>query len=212
MGKARDAFGLVLAGVRAKLLSGEIAPGQSLSIGDLAGEFRTSVTPVREALTRLAGEGLLVGARRSGFARPGLSVDGLIDLLELHHAEVSWAVQILSGRSALVTGGRTDRIGLKSPSPEKVFVHLVARTGSAALATAHRTTTLQLGPVRRIERAVLVRVDDELQDLLTAADAGAWGSVLQGLVDYHTRRTGAALDLTEAAMSHASERQRVGRI
>ena len=198
MGKARDAFGLVLTGVRDKLLSGEIAPGQLLGIADLASEFRTSVTPVREALTRLTGEGLLVGTRRSGFARPQLPVEVVIDLIALHHAEVAWAVQILDRREG-VPAEEVDPSGLRALAAESVFRHLVARASSAALSAAHRTTTLQLGPIWAIERAVLARVDEELLGLAGAARSGAWRCVSQGLFDYHARRTAAAADLAEAA-------------
>lgn len=163
MGKARDAFGLVLSGVRARLLSGEIAPGQDLAFGDLAEEFRTSVTPVGEALTRLTGEGLLVGTRRSRFMRPALSVEMLVDLYALHHAEVAWAAGLFARRDR--RPAITAPVAGLDDAPrgaEAVFTRLVARAASAALAGVHRTTTLQLGPARRLERMVLTSVDEEL--------------------------------------------------
>ena len=199
MGKARDAFGLVLTGMRAKLLSGEIAPGQLLALGDLAAEFSTSVTPVREALTRLTGEGLLVGTRRAGFARPALSVDGLVDLYALHHGEVAWALDALARRGS-APGQAFPKTACDDPlALDGVFVRLVSRAGNEALVIAHRTTTLQLGPARRVERVVLAGVDVELLALAAAAEAGAWRALSRAVVDYHVRRAGAAVSLLEAA-------------
>jgi DNA-binding GntR family transcriptional regulator len=57
--------------LRDRLLRGEVAIGQRLVEEQLASEFRTSRTPVREALRRLEGDGHLVRAPAGGL-RPNL--------------------------------------------------------------------------------------------------------------------------------------------
>jgi DNA-binding GntR family transcriptional regulator len=61
----------VYAGLRDRLLRGEIPDGQRLVEEQLAAEYRTSRTPVREALRRLEGDGHLVRAGAGGL-RPSL--------------------------------------------------------------------------------------------------------------------------------------------
>src|SRR5947209_19247275 len=51
--------GLAYEQIRALILSGEMAPGARLSQLELAERLAISRTPVREALRRLAGEGLV---------------------------------------------------------------------------------------------------------------------------------------------------------
>jgi GntR family transcriptional regulator, rspAB operon transcriptional repressor len=57
--------------VRAALLSGELGPGQKLSLGSLSEQLGVSRSPVHQALTRLATEGLVdVRSRRGYFVTP----------------------------------------------------------------------------------------------------------------------------------------------
>jgi len=61
----------VYEGVRAALLSGELGPGQKLSLNSLSEQLGVSRSPVHQALTRLAAEGLVeVRARRGYFVTP----------------------------------------------------------------------------------------------------------------------------------------------
>lgn len=46
--------------VRRSIINGDLAPGEPVSISDLASDLEVSYSPVREALQRLAGEGLIV--------------------------------------------------------------------------------------------------------------------------------------------------------
>jgi DNA-binding GntR family transcriptional regulator len=52
--------------IRARIVSGELALGQSLSDKDLAAEYETSRTPVREALLELRAAGLVVMVPQRG--------------------------------------------------------------------------------------------------------------------------------------------------
>jgi DNA-binding GntR family transcriptional regulator len=52
--------------IRRAILAGELPPGHRLRQNDVAGEFQVSHTPVREALARLASEGLVTLRPRRG--------------------------------------------------------------------------------------------------------------------------------------------------
>ncbi|MEU9337074.1 GntR family transcriptional regulator [Streptomyces sp. NPDC048290] len=66
--------------IRADLLNGQLAPGQRLKLVALAGRFGVSLSVVREALTRLAEQGLVVASPQRGFSVMPLSIDDMSDL------------------------------------------------------------------------------------------------------------------------------------
>ena len=59
--------------------SGAITPGQILLVEELAGQFKVSRTPVREALLSLADEGFVSARPRVGFVVKAIDIDELLD-------------------------------------------------------------------------------------------------------------------------------------
>jgi DNA-binding GntR family transcriptional regulator len=70
--------------LRQKVLSGELVPGQRLVQDDLASALGVSVTPVREALFRLANEGLIHAERNRSFTVASNTDDDLRDMFWIH--------------------------------------------------------------------------------------------------------------------------------
>jgi DNA-binding GntR family transcriptional regulator len=70
----------VFEALRADLLSGRVEPGQRMKSQDLGVRFGVSMSVVREALTRLAEQGLLISTPQRGFRVRPLSVTDLADL------------------------------------------------------------------------------------------------------------------------------------
>lgn len=69
--------------VRAAILEGRLRPGETLSISDLAADLGTSHSPVREALQRLSGQGLVVlRPARTAIVAP-LELDDLHEIYRL---------------------------------------------------------------------------------------------------------------------------------
>jgi DNA-binding GntR family transcriptional regulator len=91
----------VYAEVRDRLLRGEMPLGRRLVEERLAEEFRTSRTPVREALRRLEGDGHLMRAPEGGL-RP--SVPNVRSMTQLY--EVRIVIEELNVRRAATTGDR----------------------------------------------------------------------------------------------------------
>jgi len=87
----------VYAALRAQLRSGAIAAGLPLQEVQLAQKLGVSRTPVREALTRLASEGLLVLAGRS-FAVPALTIDDAEDIYEVRFLLETAAMRRIAAR------------------------------------------------------------------------------------------------------------------
>jgi len=59
--------GDVYEAIFAQLMSLKIAPGARITVDSLAREFNVSQTPIREALGRLEGEGLVLKTHLIGF-------------------------------------------------------------------------------------------------------------------------------------------------
>ena len=62
-----DSFLQALAGIRERLRDGVFRPGERIAATQVADLLGLSATPVREALSRLSGEGLLEDRRGQGF-------------------------------------------------------------------------------------------------------------------------------------------------
>jgi GntR family transcriptional regulator, carbon starvation induced regulator len=68
--------------LRAELLAGALAPGERLRPADLQTRLDVGLTPIREALTRLGVEGLIVGESQRGFRVKDVSLAEFADLME----------------------------------------------------------------------------------------------------------------------------------
>jgi DNA-binding GntR family transcriptional regulator len=65
------------------IVQGRLGPGTRLVLDDLADQLRVSRTPIRDALRRLASEGLVHRSGRQGFTVVSLSRDELAELYEV---------------------------------------------------------------------------------------------------------------------------------
>ena len=91
----------VYAGLRGRLLRGEVPLGERLVEEQLAADFATSRTPVREALRRLEGDGHLVRAPAGGL-RP--SLPNVRSMTQVY--EVRLVIEELCVRRAVAVGDR----------------------------------------------------------------------------------------------------------
>ncbi|MEI8276871.1 MAG: GntR family transcriptional regulator [Hyphomicrobiales bacterium] len=69
--------------IRADILSGRRKPGTKLRLDDLKGEFEVSWSPIREALSRLAAEGLIITEGQRGNRVAPVSRAELEDIIRL---------------------------------------------------------------------------------------------------------------------------------
>ena len=77
---ARSLTTAVFARLRAEILSCRLDPGEKLLIAGLASRFTVSLSAVREALSRLAAEGLVTSEDQRGFRVSPVSAEQLHDL------------------------------------------------------------------------------------------------------------------------------------
>ena len=81
--QAASVVSLAYERIRALILSGDVAPGTRLGQVDLAERLGVSRTPVREALRRLTGEGLVAFEDQRGFRVAELALNDVVRRLEV---------------------------------------------------------------------------------------------------------------------------------
>jgi DNA-binding GntR family transcriptional regulator len=85
----------VVESVRASILSGRIAPGERLVEADLARELGTSRGPVREGLTLLEKDGLVISVPRRGKYVPGFDMRSVDEIYSLRKVLEPYAASLL---------------------------------------------------------------------------------------------------------------------
>jgi DNA-binding GntR family transcriptional regulator len=87
---------LVYEQLRAEILAGRFVPGQRLKVQELCEGRNVNVNAMREALSRLAGEGLAEIRPRQGFAVISVSPERVADLtavrVELERVLIRWSI------------------------------------------------------------------------------------------------------------------------
>lgn len=90
----------VMAGIRAMLIAGELAPGTRIDQLELSRRFGVSIVPIREALARLASAGLVEILSHRGVFVAQVSAEELVDLYTvrelLEEQAARLAVELLS--------------------------------------------------------------------------------------------------------------------
>lgn len=112
--------------LREQVLAGELAPGSRLLEVNLAEELGISRTPVRDALSRLAEEGLLERGRRGGFIVRSFTLADVLDAIELRG--------VLEGTSARLAAERGVQIEAMARLEQVVYRldEVFGSTGSIA--------------------------------------------------------------------------------
>jgi DNA-binding GntR family transcriptional regulator len=187
----------VYSALRAQLRSGAIDAGQALQEVQLAEQLGVSRTPVREAMARLASEGLLSSDRRS-FTVPALSRKDVDDIYEVRFLVEPAALR----RIAPLTAEPAVRRSIDLALADAVAAHRAGDSDAFRDANVrYRAAWLALLPNARLVRVVELYAD-HLQHIraLTLDDAGVRTVVLRGLKRIATALAAGDGDAAAAAM------------
>lgn len=182
---------LVYRQVRQALRSGLYLPGQRIDPGALAVEFNSSPTPVRAALYRLVGEGLIDDHARNGLHVPLFTELGLRDLYDWMERLLLIACDRVGLEDTPARAGSDAAPGDEGDAIERTWVLFDAIAGATAfrpLQQAIEQANDRLAPVRRAKRALIDHSDEELAELGRYWQARDIPALQAALSDYHTRR------------------------
>jgi DNA-binding GntR family transcriptional regulator len=146
--------------IRARIIGGEIPPETRINIDALGRELGVSQTPVREALHRLEGDGLLEYVTGRGYrTTAALDRHGLISLFEFRLLVEPWAARIAAADSLANPARELDielqdfeaRISAGGDVREAMLAHdtrfhslIVAAASNSVLETAYLQTHAHL--------------------------------------------------------------------
>jgi DNA-binding GntR family transcriptional regulator len=204
MPRVHDPFGTALAALRAQLRNGVFAAGSPLVAAELAPALAVSITPVREALAHLAGEGLIEERRGRGYFAHRLEVAELEDLYRLHQVYIDAALDAqpegfapspsVSDQAPALTGD-WDPLRLRTAT-EHLFATIVRGGGNRPLTAAHRQAADRLAAPRLAEASVFEDLELELEGLAQAFGQGDFDAVRRLTRAYHRRRLASAKALS----------------
>ncbi|MFE0327189.1 GntR family transcriptional regulator [Streptomyces sp. NPDC003753] len=152
----------VLEGIKHRILTGQLTPGQALVETELAAQFGVSKTPVREALKTLAGTGLVVMSQYKGVT---------VRMVDADMAREVYDVRLLLEPEAL---RRSVRRGASLDAARDALKRADEASDTAERSLAnrefHRALYLPCG------NPLLGRMLDEVRDQAALVSAVAWAA------------------------------------
>lgn len=188
---------MVYASLQTHLRSGAVAAGQPLQEVQLAEMLGVSRTPVREAMTRLASEGLLSAEGRS-FVVPELSLSDVDYIYEIRFLIEPAALRGIAARAA----DPAVRAPIDAALAAAVAAHQADDPDAFREAAARfRAAWLALIPNLRLVR-VVEQYSDHMQHIraMTLGDTGVRAIVLHGLTQIQLALAKGDGDAAAAAM------------
>lgn len=177
-----------LGDLRERVRVGAFPPGARVTAKDVAEELGLSPTPVREAMARLAGEGVLEERRGDGFFVRSLT---LADVEGLYRLSLAMLREALTPsrrpRSDLVAALLEQTTSDPVRAVERLFLAWVAEAQSAVVIEKFQLLTCQLGPVRRVEAQLFDDLAAEARLLVDLA-VGSVSDRLESVERFHARR------------------------
>ena len=189
--------------LRADIVSGALAPQQKLRVEALKTRYDVGGSPVREALSRLVGEGLVTFEGNKGFRVCGLSREDLADIAymrasiescairtAIERGDAKWEAGIFSSLHCLVRateGTATDRESLEAwnAAHDDFHVALVSACGSKRVLGLQSRLAEQHNRYRRmlmganIPRKLIVDEHRAIADAALSRDAELAAALLR---------------------------------
>ncbi len=144
--------------MRSDIIFGRLAPGQKLKLDKLKSSYGVSISTLREILSRLASEGLVLAEGQRGFEVPEVSAENLKDIAGLRqllegHAlaqsfaagDMEWEGRVVAAHHKLASMERLMQSGDRSQTETwkrydwEFHQALISACGSRALMETHAT-------------------------------------------------------------------------
>ena len=157
--------------------------GSKLEALRLAEEFGVSMTPVRDSLNQLTGEGLVEFSPGDGFRVARLTEQGLRELLEVNHLLLVHAI----GTGGAIGPSPPDAEPDKADHADRlgaVFRRIAAASGNRFLLRSVEQIGARLNPVRRLEPLVIPSSPERLHQLEESVSRSR-SECIPALVAYH---------------------------
>jgi len=190
--------GAVYERIKNWLLAQTLVPGQLLQIGVLADELGVSTTPVREALTRLAAERMIMSVPKRGFFARTPSEDDILGLYSVNQtildaAVAHWPAQPATAPAAATPA--TEEVPLQERSAEQLarqtaelFLQIATRSGVGEFVEIIHNMNDRLHHARVLECELVANVFVEFGRLAALTTTNEPQQLRQALKAYHDER------------------------
>ncbi|MFN3945625.1 MAG: GntR family transcriptional regulator [Allosphingosinicella sp.] len=182
-------FDRIYHALRDRLAEGCYPPGGPLEPAAIGDELHSSITPVRDALHRLVGEGLVAAPRHDGFRVPSPAEAELRDLYLWNLQLLELALRRQASAEPSIDDGSD--LGRWAAPEAEVFARVAAATGSGEHLAAVTRLNDRLAPIRRAERDVVPSAGSDAEKLAEAETAGDGAALRKLFRLYHRRRVAA---------------------
>jgi DNA-binding GntR family transcriptional regulator len=189
--------------VKRQLLGGAFRPGEHLDAAQLAENLAASITPVRAALHRLAGEQLVDTRAGAGFHAPAMTEVSLRDLYAWNGYVLQLSVQISpqGPREPVMSADLAAAPGAQGPddltATDRLFRALGALSGNEQCAAAIDGLNDRLHFARLLEARVFADLDQELANFADVLASQRPADIRHAIALYHRRRIRTAADIVQ---------------
>lgn len=198
--------------IRLAILNCELKPGSRIKIKELCERFGVSLSAVRESLSRLTSDGLVISEPQKGFMVAPVSLDDLADLIRsrvsiedlcqrsaIENGDVEWEAAIIAAhhrlhRAPIIGEGDDAR-----PSEEWFKVHVLFHQAIVSACTSRRLLEIRSLLALQADRYMRMAIPFSLcfgnnevardHDLLVEAMLGRRADEAGELIKLHLSRT-----------------------
>lgn len=191
-----------------RILSGVLPPGARIDANEIAAADGVSATPVRNALNRLVGAGLLVSHSNEGFFVPPCSEHDLRDLYDCCAAMLSLAVARTANnqkRAKPVAIRDASVDGSIERQTEITFQAIMSLGANKTLGAAFAAVNIRLRPARILECDCIGNQDAELRRIRQTYEESDLTELDRLINVYHRRRIRLVPKITERMQAREGE-------
>jgi DNA-binding transcriptional MocR family regulator len=185
--------------LKRRIMDHEFRPGERLDPSALAETLASSVTPVREALHVLTGEGLVETRTSDGFHLPQIDEPALKDLYAWNGEVIQRAIRAWPTARASIASWRESRVLVSFADRAR---DLFARIGEQSINAEHgraiASLNARLHAARTIEPHVIDDVEAGLEAIGNALSNDDDVALRRLMTPYHRQRQRAAADIVRA--------------
>lgn len=188
--------------IKARVIAYEFPQGKRIIMRRLADELGVSTWPVRDAMKRLAADGLVIKAPQKGFIAMTLSADKVLTQYVLTRLYLSRGLERLEPAThdklseyepiAAVLSGLNRRVlsdvNTLAIYTSEIFHRIALLTGNTELVHAIERANDHLYYVRTLECQHLEQVQTELKCFCELLLAGQCQKLIWAIKDYHDQR------------------------
>lgn len=202
------AFEQAYAFLHYRLRNGDYMPGSRVQAGDVVSVLGISATPVREALSRLAGQGLLIDRRAMGYFVPPVDP---VDLRDLYSLASMLAVSAM--RSINLPSLDRQRYGTGAELPcgcaGELLVTIASLAANSALCLVAANVDDRLAPFAAVEKAMFGEEDREQGEFVHWLASCDQRQCVLNVARFYRRRMRSTMDIAASASASMSARENI---